>query len=222
MKKTTIITIVLTFSLFLFLSACSTTGTENTHTTTIAPATAEITTEETPESTEQTEAPSYDFTYEAVYSGSWTVEVGDKDGFLLVTSRAEIDDFVKLDPESNEKYSSEWFETHALICVKFGHSSCDVARLNRIEVGEKTMIVYVDVVHDEEFYKEHGKEYEIKVSSPVSGGHTEAEGLTKFFIEFDKNGKEFVKTLKAAMVKWRDYPYSEWRAGMINLWNEEQ
>ena len=221
MRKSAKKAIVVTLSLLLILSACDTTGTENTHTTTVALTTAEVTTEEI-ESTEQTEAPSYDFTYEAVYSGCWGAKEVDSDGFLLVTSREEIDNFVKLDSQSNEKYSSEWFETHALICVKFGHSSCDVARLNRIEVGEKTMVIYVDVVHDEEFYKEHGKEYEVKVSSPVSGGHTAAEGQTEFFVEFDKDGKEFVKTLKAAMVKWRDYPYSAWLAGMINLGKEEQ
>ena len=222
MSKKLIKTMIATLSVLLFLGACGTTGTENTHTTTIAPATVEVTTEETPESAEQTEAPSYDFTYEDVYSGSWGIKGGDSDGFLLITSREDLESFLRLDQSLDKKYSREWFETHALICVKFGHSSCDVARLNRIEVGEKTMVIYVDVVHDEEFYKEHGKEYEIKVSSPVSGGHTEAEGLTKFFVEFDKNGKEFVKTLKAAMVKWRDYPYSAWRAGMIDLWNEEQ
>ena len=212
--------IVVIFSFLLFFSACGTTGTEGAHTTSIALTTAEVTTEEI-ESTEQAEAPSYDFTYEAVYSGNWGAKEVDSDGFLLVTSREEIDNFVKLDSQSNEKYSSEWFETHALICVRFGHSSCDVARLNRIEVGEKTMVIYVDVVHDGEFYKKHGKDYEVKVSSPVSDGHTEAEGQTEFFVEFDKDGKEFVKTLKAAMVKWRDYPYSAWLAGMINLGKEE-
>ena len=102
-------------SIILFLSACGTTGTEGAHTTTAALTTAEVTTEEI-ESTEQAEAPSYDFTYEAVYSGNWGAKEVDSDGFLLVTSREEIDNFVKLDSQSNEKYSSEWFETHALIC----------------------------------------------------------------------------------------------------------
>jgi len=65
------------------------------------------------------------------------------------------------------------------------------------------MIIYDDDEDDEEFYKEN-KDFEIKVPRPTSGTHTAAVGYTKFFIELDKGGKEFVKSMNEVMARWRD------------------
>ncbi len=223
-KVPKIIAVVLNF--LLIFSACSPVGFETTKNATEVPTTEEITTEEISteeiiESTEQTDPPSHNFAYEVVYSGSWGAKAGDSDGFLLVTSREEIDNFVRLDSQSNEKYSSEWFETHALICVRYGHAGCDRVALNCIETGEKTMIIFLDNIHGsaEKMYKEQGKDYE--VSYAVDYNHTTDISSTTFFIELDECGKEFVKDLKATMLKLRQYPSSEWRAGLINLRKEE-
>lgn len=220
MRKNAKKAIVVTLSL-LILSACGSVGTENIYTTTVESTMEEITAEEIVESAIPTETPAYKFNYEVEYSGGWLVEGVDEDGFLLITSREELENLVVVNQELNEKYNQTWFETHALVAGEWGHASCDRAVLNRIEVNEKTMVIFIDIVHseEEELYKNQGKDYER--SDVGRGEHTAAEGGTYFFIETDKEGEAFAKGLKAAMVRVRNYPSSKWRAGLINLGKEE-
>lgn len=213
MKKNVSKMITVILSLLLILSACDTTGTENTHTSTVAPTTAEITTKETPESTEQTE----NFAFEVLYSINERSSVKEEDRSVLITSRAEFEESVFLPQHLSEKYTESWFKTHALICFEAGGNSCDRAALNRIEMGEGTMTVYIDIIHSSEegFYEKLGKDYEIQ--DPGTDNCNLAVGSTVIILEIDKDDEALVKSLKTVMRKVRYWPSFEWRALIVDL-----
>ena len=99
--------------------------------------------------------------------------------------------------------------------------SCDRAALNRIEIGERAVTIFIDEIHstEEKRYEKKGKDYE--VSYPVGHNHHADMYSTWFFIELDGNAKEVMKTLKGAILRRREWPASEWRGSVLKLWIEE-
>ena len=205
--------IALSISLMLIVNACGHTGTEKLHTSTIALTTVEITTEETPESTEQTE----NFAFEVLYSINERSSVKEEDRSVLITNRAEFVESVFLSQQLSEKYTESWFETHALICLEAGGNSCDRAALNRIEIDEGMMTIYIDIIHSSEegFYEKLGKDYEIQ--DPGTDNCNLAVGSTVIILEIDKDDEALVKSLKTVMRKVRYWPSFEWRALIVDL-----
>ena len=211
MKKKMTKMIVIVFNLLFIFSACGTMGTENPHTTTIAPTTEEITTEKIIEATEQTEKnvetteqKEAKFSYQVEYSGTVSFK-NNREYFALFTSPEDMDKLDSVSQEMKEKYDEKWFETHSFVFLWVGHGSCCFADVNQVQFEDGCLTVSINRVktNQEDLYKEKGKDYQLG-----EGGnhHDEAALLSSFIIEFDKNGEEMLGLLEKLIYKVRDWP----------------
>ena len=211
MKKKMTKMIVIVFSLLFIFSACGTMGTENPHTTTIAPTTEEITTEKIIEATEQTEEnvetteqKEAKFSYQVEYSGTVSFK-NNREYFALFTSLEDMDKLDSVSQEMKEKYDEKWFETHSFVFLWVGHGSCCFADVNQVQFEDGCLTVSINRVktNQEDLYKEKGKDYQLG-----EGGnhHDEAALSSSFIIEFDKNGEEMLGLLEKIIYKVRDWP----------------
>ena len=206
MRKKVLKTMSIILSFLIAFSACGTMSTENiatedTLTTTIAPTTAEITTEESVESTEQTEAFSYQIEYgDSIYYKDWR-----KHYFALFTSPEDMDILDDVSQEMKEKYDEKWFKTHSFAFISLGHGSCCFADVNWIQFEEGCLTVAINFVdkNQEDRYKEKGKDYQLGEGGSY---HDEAACTPYAILEFDKNGEEMLGLLEKLIVKVRDWP----------------